>query len=153
MSDRRMKPGNRIRALLATILWCCASGAVAAPAAVQVTFIGNDQYQPTGIEAVRQQGFEVSVYNLDAHRNLEKQLSEGLPVDDMERAREMARQRAAAVSQATWDGLFLGQVNARRWGIDRLPAVVFGNGEAVVYGITDLEEAIGYWREAREQDQ
>lgn len=114
---------------------------------VHVTFFGNNQYQPTGIEAVEREGVIVTVYNLDSQVNLEKHLAEGLPVDDLEKATAIARSRVAQISQQEMVSLFTGILRAREWGIERFPAIVFGRGESVVYGVTDLEQALMLWRD------
>ena len=47
----------------------------------------------------------------------------------------------------------IGLAKAVQYGVDRYPAVVV-NGTAVVYGVTDLVEAVARyqaWREARSQ--
>jgi hypothetical protein len=43
--------------------------------------------------------------------------------------------------------LFTGVLKAREWGLERFPAIVFGQGESVVYGVTDLEQAVLLWRD------
>ncbi len=114
-----------------------------------VTFFGNNQIQPTNAEWARDQpGLQLLVINLDEHRNLEKELAEGLPLNDPDRATALARQRTAAVPQSRWDALFVGQMKARQWGVTRFPAVVFGDGDSVVYGVTDLQDAIERWQAA-----
>ena len=52
-----------------------------------VVFIGTNQYQAVNTEAAEAFGIQLMQYNLDAHRNLEKKLSEGLPQDRVEAER------------------------------------------------------------------
>ena len=94
----------------------------------------------------------VHVYRLDAPSRVEKALSAGLPTDldtakqiAAQRVRRTASSRAGALAQA-YRGLML----ARRYGLDRLPAVVFDGGLAVVYGITDFEIAVSHYRRWRQ---
>lgn len=116
-----------------------------------VTFIGNNQYQPQQVDWLRSQGVKVTVINLDDHQNLEKQLAEGLPHDNADRAIAMARQRVASVPQARWKNLFVGPMDAKKWGITRYPAIVFGDGESVIYGVVDLKAAFTKWQEFEQQ--
>jgi len=44
-------------------------------------------------------------------------------------------------------------MKAKQWGIQRYPAVVFGDGDSVVYGVTDLQEAIERWQAQGGADQ
>lgn len=118
---------------------------------VQVTFFGNNQYQPLNIEWVNpQEAFKITVFNLDAHKNLEEELSAGLPKGDLDQATVIARQRVSAIPQTRWDSLFEGLMLARKWNIQRYPAVVFGDGESVIYGVCDLQKAVEYWTLSRD---
>lgn len=114
---------------------------------VEMSFFGNNQHQPTHIEAAQHLGASVTIYNLDSQVNLEKQLAEGLPVDDLDKATAIARHRVAQISQQVMVSLFTGILRAREWGIERFPAIVFGRGDSVVYGVTNLEQALMLWRD------
>lgn len=117
---------------------------------LQVTFFGNNQFQPLNVDWINdQQQLKFVSFNLDAHKNLEEMLSAGLPVNDVDQATLIAKQRVSAVPQAQWDNLFVGPMLARKWGIQRYPAVVFGEGESVVYGVCDLQKAVQYWQTAQ----
>lgn len=114
---------------------------------VEMSFFGNNQHQPTHIEAAQHLGASVTIYNLDSQVNLEKQLAEGLPVDDLDKATAIARHRVAQISQQEMVSLFTGIQMAREWGVERFPAIVFGRGDSVVYGVTNLEQALMIWRD------
>ncbi len=95
----------------------------------------------------------VEVYHLDAPAALEAKLSARLPRD-----REAAAQLASAEIQGTWrksaetlTHAYQGLLKARQYSLQKLPAVVF-EGQAVVYGVTGLEQALGDYRrwEARQ---
>lgn len=138
-----------IRMLLVFIVLCM--GSLSACAEIQkniaVTFFGSNQFQPKNVEwAQHQPGINLLIINLDDHQKLERELALNLPLNDSDRAVAIATQRVAAVPQSHWDRLFVGQMKARQWGINRYPAVVFGDGDHVVYGVTDLQEAIERWR-------
>ncbi|CBL45387.1 hypothetical protein HDN1F_35140 [gamma proteobacterium HdN1] len=114
---------------------------------IEVTYFGNDQYPPQQVEwAKAQPDLQVVIVNLDDHRNLENELSKDLPNNDPEKAMAIARERVLAVEQARWDTLFSGPIKAKEWQVQRIPAVVFGQGKQVVYGVTDLQKAVGEWR-------
>ncbi len=82
------------------------------------------------------------VYRLDSIRMLELELSAGLPAD------QAAAQKIVAQRMASMRGEFarrvqigaMGQMRARGLGIDRVPAIVFGERQ-VVYGMTDVNQA------------
>lgn len=98
--------------------------------------------QPT----VERQGYQVIVYDIDGGQRFEAALNAGLPRDRdglraalPRRLREWGGDAAVAARiGAAWRGPLL----ARSYGLDRHPAVVFGGGRAVVYGTTDVSEAL-----------
>lgn len=84
-------------------------------------------------------------YNLDAQRNLENTLSADLPTDVLE-AEAVAQARMAAVPKQTLEDLFKGVIAAGNYGLTRLPAVVFNQGDTVVYGVADVNVALEQWQ-------
>jgi integrating conjugative element protein (TIGR03757 family) len=90
------------------------------------------------------------IYLLDGLKMLELELSQGLPSDAQasaqiaqERIRRMGpalQKRAANAAQ----GLTL----AKQYGIERVPAVVFG-GQTVVYGVSDVAQAAALFSQQR----
>lgn len=92
----------------------------------------------------------VTVYDLDAPARAEAQFSQGLPADHDQAIAE-AKRRLADISQSEQDRIkstFEGLLKALQYGLDRYPAVVFDEGQAVVYG-AGLQEALGYYRKWR----
>ncbi|MGH8650660.1 MAG: TIGR03757 family integrating conjugative element protein [Gammaproteobacteria bacterium] len=95
----------------------------------------------------------VRVYHLDLPTRIEAELSASLPQD-----REAATQLASAALQGTWrksaetlTHAYRGLLKARRYGLQKLPAMVF-DGQAVVYGVIDPEQALGdyrHWRDSK----
>ncbi len=89
----------------------------------------------------------IEVYEIDGIERFEAILSDRLPTDpDAARQAAMARippPDSAEVKQVARAAV--GLVRAAEYGIDRYPAVVF-NGHAVVYGVTDLGEALRHYR-------
>ncbi|MGH2708686.1 MAG: TIGR03757 family integrating conjugative element protein [Actinomycetota bacterium] len=95
----------------------------------------------------------VLVYNLDLPARIEGELSRRLPQD-----REAAAQLASGELQGAWrksaetlTHAYQGLLKARQYGLQKLPAMVF-DGQAVVYGVIDLEQALGdyqRWRDSK----
>lgn len=84
----------------------------------------------------------VTVYVIDRIDQLQKALSKDLPTDP-EKAKQEALHRFQAMDTRLSQQLgnaAKGLVKAKHYGIDRYPAIVF-DGEAVVYGVTDLDTA------------
>ncbi|MCP5348400.1 MAG: TIGR03757 family integrating conjugative element protein [Pseudomonadales bacterium] len=84
-----------------------------------------------------------TVYVIDRINRLQQELSEDLPVDS-ESAKKLVLQRYQRMDMQLSTELEKaanGLVQAMQYGIDRYPAVVF-DGQAVVYGITDINAAI-----------
>ena len=97
----------------------------------------------------------VQVYEIDGIKRFEAQLSRGL-TSDADAARRQAIERVAQMDEGRMQRVqhsAIGLSKAMQYGIDRYPAVVF-DGEAVVYGVTDLAEALHryhQWQEASAQ--
>lgn len=89
----------------------------------------------------------IEVYEIDGIARLESILSENLPTDE-NAARRAAMARIPPPDGAEVDQVAraaVGLVRADEYGIDRYPAIVF-DGHAVVYGVTDLGEALRHYR-------
>ncbi len=93
----------------------------------------------------------VQIYILDEPARIEAELSASLP-QDKNAAAEFARARV----QGAWreeaqllTRAYRGLLTARQYGVLRLPAIVF-DGTAIVYGVTDLEEALSIYRSWRQ---
>ena len=93
----------------------------------------------------------LTVHRVDGLEALAHVLSQGLPAD-AERAQAvvLARMhfdvaRVGRLAEAGADALSL----AIRYRIDRYPAIVFDDGESVIYGVTDVVDAIAIYRKAR----
>ena len=89
----------------------------------------------------------IEVYALDGIDRLEAGLSESLPIDP-KAARRAVLERVSVVDslrRGVAQRAALGLLNAAGYGIDRYPAIVF-DGDAVVYGVTDMGEALRHYR-------
>ena len=110
-----------------------------------VVFIGTNEYPAINVESAEAFGVQLQQYNLDAHRNLEKKLSEGLPTDLVE-AERIANERLMALPGLEVQAAFQGIALATQWDIRKAPAYVFDDGRAVIYGVTDLAVALKRWQ-------
>lgn len=92
----------------------------------------------------------VSVYNLNAPDNLEKQLSTGLSKNP-ELAQKQAQERIAAGGhklKKSFQDAYEGSMLAMKYNIQKLPAVVFNAGKGgVIYGVSDVNKAIRIYKE------
>ncbi len=89
----------------------------------------------------------VEVYALDGIERFETKLSEQLPTDS-NAARRAALKRVSQVDAVRIEEAqraAIGLVRAAEYGTDRYPAIIF-DGQAVVYGITDIGEALRHYR-------
>ncbi|PVV16020.1 MAG: integrating conjugative element protein [gamma proteobacterium symbiont of Ctena orbiculata] len=95
---------------------------------------------------------EFHVYELDRIRRTEANLSQGLPVDP-EQSKRVVLQRFQQLSEedrARMQRAAMGLAKAMQYGVDRYPAIVL-DGEAVVYGVTDVQTALAYYRAWRQE--
>lgn len=148
---------HSVRFVLSLLIWLALinSGAVRAdqvalvyPRIIEV-FTTTDVAVTGATTAYRQpenQDLEIQIYQLDAIQRFETNLSRDL-VADPEQYRQMALQAIQQLDESSREKMqraAMGMVNAMQYGIERYPAIVF-DGQAVVYGITDLPEALGHY--------
>lgn len=90
----------------------------------------------------------ITVYYIDRIDRLQKELSKDLPANP-EAAKQAALhrfQRMDSHLSSELENAAKGLVQAMQYGIDRYPAIVF-DGNAVVYGITDVRAATQRYRQ------
>jgi len=95
---------------------------------------------------------EFHVYELDGIQSTEAKLSEGLTAD-AERSKRVVLQRFQQLREedrAQMQSAAMGLAKAMQYGVDRYPAIVF-DGQAVVYGVTDVQIAIAHYRAWRQE--
>lgn len=119
----------------------------------RIDIFTDGAYPISGIETVRRDVLtEIQLFELDAPDRLEAQLSKDLPEDPIA-AERMAAQWLARLDQEKlarqFKAAYVGILKALAYGIDRYPAVVFDQGTGVVYGVTDLPQALAYYRDWR----
>ena len=92
-------------------------------------------------------GDGATIYHIDRVARLQHRLSEGLPADpELAKQRVLERlQHVDASVSAELEHAAQGLLLAVQYGLDRYPAVIF-DGRAVVYGVTDLSEALSHYR-------
>jgi integrating conjugative element protein (TIGR03757 family) len=115
--------------------------ATAADAPLVVTYIGTNDHPTVNAGVAKAYSVTLSMYNIDAHRNLEKQLSADLPRNFAE-AEKLANERLKAMDGKVVQEAFKGVALTIQWDLKKVPAIVFGDGEQVIYGVTDLDEAL-----------
>ncbi len=103
-------------------------------------------------DTLRARATKLMLYRVDGLEELQQILNENLP-NDPERAQAIALERmqtdGTRIRQLAQEGADALEL-AIRYGIDRYPAMVFNDGESVIYGITNVEEAVAiYLRERR----
>lgn len=89
---------------------------------------------------------EVHVYELDGIQHIDAHLSEGLQADP-EQSKRVVLQRFQQLSEedrTRIQSAAMGLAKAMQYGVDRYPAIVF-DGQAVVYGVTDVQSALAYY--------
>jgi integrating conjugative element protein (TIGR03757 family) len=124
---------------------------VAGKYSVQVeAFVPSDQARAMDVshrESATRASISVHVYPIDGLARLDADLSDGLPSDPAAAAAQ-ARAQIAELPAARLDAVrhsAVGLAKAAEYGIDRYPAIVF-DSEAVIYGVTDLDEALQIYR-------
>ncbi|MCF6256160.1 MAG: TIGR03757 family integrating conjugative element protein [Gammaproteobacteria bacterium] len=117
-----------------------------------IVYLGTNDFPLENAEAATRAGITLAAYNLDAQKNLEHHLMEGLPIhlktmDSIGSIQSIVEQRINDLPQEEIMAIFQPVMLVQRWDIRKTPAAVFGKGEAVVYGITDANLILEYWQE------
>jgi len=97
--------------------------------------------------AVALAGVAINVVEVDTLERFNASLSEGLSADP-NTAQTAVKKRLSTLQQDKMTALqrtAIGLAAATQLGVDRTPAIVF-NKEAVIYGLTDLTEALRHYR-------
>jgi integrating conjugative element protein (TIGR03757 family) len=102
-------------------------------------------------ESVRLDVFAVTVYQLDGLEHFETYLSQQLPREPTAAEAEALRrlQQIDPLRLHSAKDAARGLTLANQYGIDRVPALVF-DGQAVVYGATDVKIANTHYRRWRQ---
>ncbi|MCG8026005.1 MAG: TIGR03757 family integrating conjugative element protein [Candidatus Thiodiazotropha endolucinida] len=100
------------------------------------------------------QGIDLQVYHLDGIQQFESALSKQLS-NDFKKAKQTALQRLQQLDEKLMESMqqaAVGLTKAMQYGLDRYPAIVF-DSQTVVFGITDLEQALRLYRQWQEASQ
>ncbi len=100
------------------------------------------------------QGIDLQAYLLDNIQQIESVLSKELPTG-FKQAKQFALQRLQHLDEKLMESLqqtAIGLSKAMQYGLDRYSAIVFDR-QAVVFGITDLEQALRLYRQWQEASQ
>lgn len=94
---------------------------------------------------------EFHIYELDGIQRIETKLSDGLTADPEQSKRVVLRrfQELREDDRARMQRAAMGLAKAMQYGINRYPAIVF-DSEVVIYGVTDIGEALNRYQEWRE---
>lgn len=115
-----------------------------------IEVIVSDADRVTGLATLRQQGYDVKLYNLDAPKLLFADLSQDLPAYPAAAKRTLEQrmqQRGRQALQQQLIAAYQGLSVAIQYQVDRYPAVLFDGGQAVIYGVTDLQQALSLYRQ------
>ncbi len=112
--------------------------------ALVIEVFTTSEQRVVGAEHERLKTATITTYAVDGLERFESGLSEGLPGDPEAAKAEALRriQRLDDARMAPAKNAAVGLAKAVQYGVDRYPAIVF-DGQAVVYGVTDLVEALG----------
>jgi integrating conjugative element protein (TIGR03757 family) len=127
----------------------------------------HQQNQPHAIEAFtsvkhpfvgardignKSRGLDITIYEIDGIESMEQDLSIDMSADP-EKSKRIALYRIQHMDDQTKTKMQMaaqGLAKAMQYGVDRYPAIVF-DGQAVVYGITDVQTALAHYRTWRRE--
>jgi integrating conjugative element protein (TIGR03757 family) len=120
----------------------------ASDAFTKMTYLGTNQKTILHPEAATEYQFEIEVFNLDELSNIEAEITHNLPLDPV-KAEQLANERMGSLDKTKAMTLFKGVALLIEWDIKKLPAFVFGEGNYVIYGVTDTATAIKRFENSR----
>lgn len=128
-----------------TAMLCRSAWASEDPESIEV-FVGSTYHEINSMKYT-------TVYRLDRIDELQEELSHQLPVDP-EKAKQLALRRFQRMDTQhihELENAAKGLMQALQYGINRYPAIVF-DGQAVVYGVTDIDAAARFYDHWKEQN-
>jgi integrating conjugative element protein (TIGR03757 family) len=131
--------------LVSLFLWTGSMQADSSSDLLRVTYIGSNTDPLENEQLADDYDIQLTAYNIDAHRNLEKELSANLP-SNLAEAERIANERLKRMDGQRLQDAFKGVALTIQWDLQKVPALVFGDGEAVIYGVADLEEGLRRYR-------
>ena len=122
-----------------------------APSITTVEVFGNSA---TYVSAPSNPPYQLQIYRVDAMAQIGRQLSVRLPGNEAE-ARAYMLQHEAQIRARYKDQIMQagnGMSLAIHYRLNRLPAVVI-NRESVIYGVADVQQAVGLYLQAKSKGQ
>jgi len=112
------------------------------------------KYPFVGASGIRNKahGLDITIYEIDGIESMEQGLSIDMPADP-EKSKRIALYRIQQINDHTKTKMQMaaqGLAKAMQYGVDRYPAIVF-DGQAVVYGVTDVQTALAHYRTWRRE--
>ena len=113
----------------------------------RIDVIHSDQYMITGVQYLILSGVNVNVFNLDDPQRLigsfKKSLSQNASLEQnkaiiMDRFNQMNKYELKQKFLQAYQGANL----SMKQGVSRFPAILFNNGQSVIYGVTHLPTAV-----------
>ena len=115
----------------------------------EIEIFTDENFPIAGIEVLRESGVQITVYDLGAPQRVARALGAGLPGDPVQ-AQTAMRAKVDAMGmdeiKRRFQAAYTGLVQALNYRIERYPAIVFDRGDAVIYGVTDLSDALRQYR-------
>lgn len=128
------------------------AGSAQAPIPTQIEVFTNSHYPITN---ATQTGVPVKIHDLDAPARLEEKLGAGLP-SDPKQAKTIALKHLEALGADRLAEMvnraYGGTTQAINYELVKIPSVVFDNGTSVIYGITDIDDAIKRYQVWRQRE-
>jgi integrating conjugative element protein (TIGR03757 family) len=136
--------------IIALILFQSLSVTNASEVFTKMTYLGTNQKTILNPEAAKDHQFEIEIFNLDELSNIEAEVTNNLPKDPVG-AERIADERMGSLDKTKAMRLFKGVALLIEWDIKKLPAFVFGEGQYVIYGVTDTAIAINRYVNSRKR--
>ena len=115
-----------------------------------IEVISSDLFPVSDIQVLQRQGYSINVYNLDNGKRLVAQIGANLP-HNQEAAKNALQQRFKKMGEEQVKAQFIQAYQAvtisTQYGLTRYPAVVFNHGESVIYGETNLVQALRLYQQ------
>ena len=115
-----------------------------------IEVISSDLFPVSDIQVLQRQGYSINVYNLDNGKRLVAQIGANLP-HHQEAAKNALQQRFKKMGEEQVKAQFIQAYQAvtisTQYGLTRYPAVVFNHGESVIYGETNLVQALRLYQQ------
>lgn len=112
---------------------------------INIEYFGTNELAPLDVDTYQNDDVNLTVFNLDDHTNIERMLSENLPINDLQKAIQIAKSRVKNIGQDKLRDLFVGAQKANQYGIKKIPAIVI-NEVAIIYGVRSIKQALYIYR-------